>query len=99
MGRVRKHFVVGLLLLTCALTSRCTESASTSTAGAAASAGRDLTTIMRRLVEIVRKVENSRSHLSAKTETPLMSRARTSPTEPKDLGNMRAVRRFKAAGE
>lgn len=100
MNGVRKHFVVGLLLLTCALTSRCSESASTATtAAAAASAGRDATMILRRLVEIVRNVEESRNHLSAKTETPLMSRAWTSPTEPKDLRSMKTDRRVKAAGE
>lgn len=99
MNGVRKHFVVGLLLLTCALTRRCSESASTATtAAAAASAGRDATMILRRLVEIVRNVEESRNHLSAKTETPLMSRAWTSPTEPKDLRSMKTDRRVKAAG-
>lgn len=96
-GEVRSHFAVGLLLLTCALSSRCSEGASTATtAAAAASAGRD-TTILRRLVEMVRNVEDSRGHLSVKTETPLVSRAWTSPTEPKDLRNK--DRRVKAVGE
>lgn len=100
MNGVRKHFVVGLLLLTCALSSRCSQSASTATTAAtAASAGRNPTTVLRRLVEIVKNVEDSRSHLSAKTETPLMSRTWTFPTEPKDLRNAKADRRVKAVGE
>lgn len=100
MNGVRKHFVVGLLLLTCALTCRCSESASTATiSAAAASAGRDGTMVLRRLVGIVRNVEDSRSHLSAKTETPLTSRAWSSPTDPKDLLNMKTDRRVKAVGE
>lgn len=99
MNGVRKHFVVGLLLLTCALTSRCSESASvTTTAAAAASASKDATMVLRRLVEIV-NVEDSRSHLSAKMETPFLSRAWTFPTEPKDLRNMKTDRRVKAVGE
>lgn len=99
-GGVRRHFAVGLLLLTCALTSRCSQGASTATtaAAAAASAGRDVT-ILRRLVEMVRNVEDSRGHLSVKTETPLVSRAWTSPTEPKDLRNTKTDRRVKAVGE
>lgn len=96
MSGVRKHVVVGLLLVTCALTSRCSESASTATtSAAAATAGRDAKTVLRRLVEIVRNVEDSRSPLSAKTETPLLSRAWISPAEPKDLRN----RKVKAVGE
>lgn len=100
MNGVRKHFVVGLLLLTYALACRCSESASTATTSAAtASAGRDRMMVLRGLVEIVRNVEDSRNHLSAKTETPLMSRARTSPTDPKDSRNMKTDRRVKAVGE
>lgn len=100
MTGARKHVVVGLFLLTCALTSRCSESASmTTTAAAAASAGRDATMVLRRLVEIVRNGEDSRSHLSTKTETPLLSRAWTSPAEPKDLRNVKTDRRVKAVGE
>lgn len=96
-GAARSHLAVGLLLLTCALSSRCSEGASTSTtAAAAASAGRDAT-ILRRLVEMVRSVEDSRGHLSVKTETPLVSRAWTTPTEPKDLRNK--YRRVKPVGE
>lgn len=100
MNGVRKHFVVGLLLLTCALSSRCRESAPTATTAAtAASAGRNPATVLRRLVQIVKNVEDSRSHLSSKTETPLTSRTWTFPTEPKDLRIMKTDKRVKAVGE
>lgn len=99
MDGVRKHFGVGLLLLTCALTSHCSESAPVAVAeAAAASAGRDAPLDLR-LVLIVRHVEDSRSHLGAKTEAPLASRAWTFPTGSKDLRNLKTARRVKAVGE
>ncbi|XP_029705672.1 aLK and LTK ligand 2a [Takifugu rubripes] len=98
MDGVRKHFGVGLLLLTCALTSHCSESATVAvTDAAAASAGMDAPLDLR-LVLIVKHVEDSRSHLSAKTEAPLASRVWTSPTGSKDLRNLKTARRVKAVG-
>lgn len=99
MDGVRKHFGVGLLLLTCALTSRCSESAPVAIAdAAAASAGRDAPLDLR-MVLIMRHVEDRGSHLSAKTEAPLASRAWTFPTGPKDLRTLKTARRLKAVGK
>lgn len=99
MDGVRKHFGVGLLLLTCALTSHCSESAPVAVTDAAtASAGRDAPLDLR-LVLIVRHVEDSRSHLSAKTEAPLASRAWTFPTGSRDLRHLKTARRVKAVGK
>lgn len=100
MNGVRKHFGVGLLLLTCVLTSHCSESAPAATTDpAAASSDRDAPLDLRRLVVLVRHVDDSRSHLSAKTVAPLTSRAWTSPKEPKDLRSLKTDRRVKAFGE
>ncbi|XP_049914376.1 ALK and LTK ligand 2b-like [Epinephelus moara] len=78
MSGLRKHVTMGLVLLMCTLTGHCSESAPSS---APAAAGRDL----RRMVEIVRHVEENRGRHSAKTEAPLTSRVRSTPVEPRDL--------------
>lgn len=97
MSGLRKHFNMRLVLLMCALTGHCSESAP-SAAPAAASAGRDAQTDWRRIVEIAKHAE-SRSLHSAKTDAPLTSRPRSSPEEPKDLRNLKTDRGEKAVGE
>ncbi|XP_042246896.1 ALK and LTK ligand 2-like [Thunnus thynnus] len=89
MSRLRRHFTMGLVLLMCTLTGHCSESAPSA---APAAAGRDAQRDLRRMAEIVRHVEESRGHHSAKTEAPLTARARTTPVEPKDLSNLKIDR-------
>lgn len=98
MSGLRKHFNMGLVLLMCALTGHCSESAP-SAAPAAASAGRDAQMDWRRIVEIVKHAGESRSLHSAKTDAPLTQRPRSSPAEPKDLRNLKTDRGEKAVGE
>ncbi len=100
MSGLRKHFNMGLVLLMCTLTGRCSESApSAAPVAAAAAAGRDAQQDLRRIVEIVKHVEESRGRHSAKTEAPSTSLARSSPVEPKDLRNLKTDRGEKAVGE
>lgn len=86
MSGLRKHVTMGLVLLLCRLTGHCSESAPSAAPAARSRAGdaqqhRDL----RRMVEIVKHVEESRGHHSTKTEAPVTSRVRSSAVEPKDL--------------
>lgn len=86
---------MGLVLLMCALTGHCGESAP-STATPAAAAGRDF----RRIVEIVKQVEESRGrHGAARTEPPSVPRAMSAPVEARDLRNLKTDREEKAVGE
>ncbi|KAM8726047.1 ALK and LTK ligand 2-like [Acanthopagrus latus] len=92
MSGLRKHFNMGLVLLMCALTGHCGESAP-STATPAAAAGRDF----RRIVEIVKQVEESRGrHGAARTEPPSVPRAMSAPVEARDLRNLKTDREEKA---
>eukprot|EP00064_Thunnus_orientalis_P010215 superscaffoldBa00001363_g10241 len=95
MSRLRRHFTMGLVLLMCTLTGHCSESAPSA---APAAAGRDAQRDLRRMAEIVRHVEESRGHHSAKTEAPLTARARTTPVEPKDLSNLKIDRGDQVVG-
>lgn len=101
MSAVRKHVIMGLLLLMCALTGHCSESAPSADPAttAATLSDRDVHINWRRVVDIVKKVEESRRPHSAKTEAPLTSRVRSSTAEPKDLRNLRTDRGIKAGGE
>ncbi|XP_014823034.1 PREDICTED: protein FAM150B [Poecilia mexicana] len=69
MSAPRKPVVVGLLLLMCALTEHCGESAPT------AAAGGDAPRSLRRMVEIMKHVEDNRGRHAARTEAPLTPRA------------------------
>ncbi|CAK6961939.1 ALK and LTK ligand 2a-like [Scomber scombrus] len=89
MSGQRIHFTMGLVLLMCALTGHCGQSAPST---APAAAGRETQRDLRRMVEIMKHVEESRGHHSAKTEAPLTARARTTPVEPKDLSNLKTDR-------
>ncbi|XP_028252506.1 aLK and LTK ligand 2a [Parambassis ranga] len=93
MNGLRKHFIMGLVLLMCTLTDHCGESApSTAPAAAAAAAGGDAQQALRRMVEIVNHVEESRGRHSARTESPLTAREGSSPTEQRDFRNLKADR-------
>ncbi|XP_076612859.1 aLK and LTK ligand 2a [Chaetodon auriga] len=91
MSGLRRHFSMGLVLLMCALTSHYGESAP-SAAPAAAAGGRDAQQDLRRIVEIMKHVEESRGRHSVKTDAPSTSRARTSAVEPTDLRNSKTSR-------
>ncbi|KAM4528667.1 ALK and LTK ligand 2 [Fundulus heteroclitus] len=69
MSAPRKPVIVGLLLLMCTLTEHCGESAPT------AAAGGDARRSLRRMVEIMKHVEESRGRHAARTEAPLTPRA------------------------
>ncbi|XP_044026261.1 ALK and LTK ligand 2-like [Siniperca chuatsi] len=87
MSGLRKHFSMGLVLLMCTLTGHCSESAPSAAPAAAAAAGSDAQQDLRRMVEIVKHVEESRGRHGAKTE-----RERSSPVEPRDLRNVKTDR-------
>ncbi|KAM7367891.1 hypothetical protein PAMP_014158 [Pampus punctatissimus] len=89
MSGLRRHFTMGLVLLMCTLTGHCSESAPSS---APTAAGRDSQRDLRRMEDIMRHTEESRSHHSAKIEAPLTARARTSPVETKDGRNLKTDR-------
>ncbi|XP_071335372.1 aLK and LTK ligand 2a [Trachinotus anak] len=95
MNGLRRHLTMGLVLLMCTLTGHCSESAPSAapaTATATATAGKDEQQDLRRMIEIVKHVEESRVRHSAKTEAPSTSRVKTSPVEPKDLRNLKTDR-------
>ena len=99
MNGLRKHFTMGLVLVMCTLTGHCGRSApsvAARTAAAAGGGGRAAHVDLRRMVEIMKHVEDSRSRHSAKTESPLTSRAHTSPV---DLRNLKTERGAQAVGE
>ncbi|XP_073348444.1 aLK and LTK ligand 2a [Pagrus major] len=95
MSGLRKHFNMGLVLLMCALTGHCGESAP-STATPAAATSRDAHRDFRRIVEIMKLVEESRGrHSTARTEPPSVQRAISSPVETRDLRNLKTEREEK----
>ncbi|XP_026174700.1 aLK and LTK ligand 2a [Mastacembelus armatus] len=81
MSGLRKHFTMGLVLLMCTLTRHCGESAPQ----AVAAARRDTQHGSKRMVQIVKQVEESRGRYSAKTEAPLTSRVMTPPVDLRNL--------------
>ncbi|XP_069370884.1 aLK and LTK ligand 2a [Paralichthys olivaceus] len=92
MNGLRKHLTMGLLLVMCTLTGHCGRSAPSMAARSATASGGEARLDLRRMVEVMKHVEESRSRHSAKTESPLTSRAHTSPVEPKDLRNLKTDR-------
>ncbi|XP_072218315.1 aLK and LTK ligand 2a [Leuresthes tenuis] len=88
MSGLRKHVMMGLVLLMCTLTGHCSESApSTAPTSNAAAAGGDAQRDLRRIVEIVRHVEENRGRHGAKTEAVLTSRMDSSSVEQRDFRN------------
>ncbi|XP_035473847.1 ALK and LTK ligand 2-like [Scophthalmus maximus] len=83
MNGLRTHFTMGLVLLVCALTGHCGRSAPAAAAGGGR-ARRDL----RRMVQIVKHVEEGRGRHGAEADSPVHA----SPAEPKDLRNLKTDR-------
>ncbi|XP_005734495.1 aLK and LTK ligand 2a [Pundamilia nyererei] len=92
MSELRRHFIIGLVLLMCTLTDHCGESAPSTVPTGDASAGMDEQQDLRRMVEIVKQVEGSRGRHSAKTEAPAISRETSSLMEQKDFRDLKAFR-------
>ncbi|KAM6905730.1 aLK and LTK ligand 2a [Lycodopsis pacificus] len=92
MSGPRKHVTMGLVLLMCTLTGHCGESAPSAAPSSATAAGREAQQDLRRMIEIVRYVEQSRGRHSANREAPSTSRTRSSPVEPKDLNTSKTDR-------
>ncbi|XP_054475107.1 ALK and LTK ligand 2a-like [Anoplopoma fimbria] len=98
MSGLRKHVTMGLVLLMCTLTDHCGESApsaapsSSSSSSSSSAVGRDARQDLRRMVEIVRHVEQRGGRHGASTEAPSTSRVRSSPVEPKDLRSLKTDR-------
>lgn len=98
MNGLRRHFNMGLVLLMCTLTGHSSDSAPSPAPNAAAT-GRDAQQGTRRIVEIVKHVEDSRVRHSTKTKTPFTTQERIAPVEPKDLRNLKTDRGDPAVGE
>ncbi|XP_061602814.1 ALK and LTK ligand 2-like isoform X2 [Cololabis saira] len=83
MSGPRRSVIIGLMILMCAMTDHCSESAPSTgpTARVTAASGN-----LRRMAEIVRHVE-SRGRNGAKTEAPSSSRPESSSAEHKDARN------------
>ncbi|KAM9355783.1 aLK and LTK ligand 2a [Pholidichthys leucotaenia] len=96
MSALRGHLVVALALLMCAFTKRyceCAPSAATTTATAGAAARGGAQRGLRRVVEIVRRVEQeSRGRAGVMTAAPLTSRPRSSPAARRDFSTARTDR-------
>ncbi|XP_068433677.1 aLK and LTK ligand 2a [Clinocottus analis] len=92
MSGLRKHVTMGLVLLMCTLTGHCGGSAPSPAQSSAAAARREARQDLRRMLEIVRHVEQSRGRHRANTEAPSTSLTRSSPVEPKDLRNLKTDR-------
>ncbi|XP_029352963.1 aLK and LTK ligand 2a [Echeneis naucrates] len=92
MSGLRRHFSMGLVILMCTLTGHCSRSAPTEAPPGTAPAGRAERQHLKRMVEIVKHVEDSRGGHGAQTEAPWRSGMRTSAVEPKDLRNLKADR-------
>ncbi|KAE8286850.1 ALK and LTK ligand 2 Protein FAM150B Precursor [Larimichthys crocea] len=98
MNGLRRHFNMGLVLLMCTLTGHSSDSAPSPAPNAAAT-GRDAQQGTRRIVEIVKHVEDSRVRHSTKTKTPFTTQERIAPVEPKDLRNLKTDRGDPAVGD
>ncbi|KAM6992138.1 aLK and LTK ligand 2a isoform 2-T2 [Tautogolabrus adspersus] len=90
MSDPRRHFSLGLVLLMCTMIGHWSESAPSVAPSVSTATGKDTRQDMRRIVEIVKHVEESRGRLG-KTEAALTSSARSSP-EPKDLHSLKTDR-------
>ncbi|KAM9703122.1 aLK and LTK ligand 2a [Menidia menidia] len=102
MSGLRRHVMMGLVLLMCTLTEHCSESApctsptsttststssTTSTTSAASAAGGDALRDLKRIVEIVKHVEDHRGRHGGKTEAPQTSRTESSTLVQRDFRN------------
>lgn len=99
MSGARKYVNMGLVLLMCTLTGHCGESAPSAAPAAAAGGSRDAQMDWRRVVEMVKHVEDSRSRHSPRTDAPATSRTRSSTAEPRDLRSLRTEKAEKNVGE
>ncbi|XP_029903216.1 aLK and LTK ligand 2a [Myripristis murdjan] len=88
MSGLRSSVTMGLVLLMCALTSHCGESAPTA---APTVSGRDAQSL-RRTADVVKHVEESRGRSRAETVSPRTSPAREPSAEPRDLRNLKSDR-------
>ncbi|KAF7661388.1 hypothetical protein LDENG_00263030 [Lucifuga dentata] len=88
MSGLRRHFVVGLLLLMCTLTGHCCESAPTA---APAVSERDAQSL-RRMADVVKHVEESRSRSSVATAAPVTPPVKATPAERKDFRDLKSDR-------
>lgn len=86
MSELCKPGIIGLVLLICTTTGQWAQSAPVPTAPPVA---RDDKSMFRRIVEIVRHVEERRSERSAETASQSTSR-KESPGEPRDLRNLKS---------
>ncbi|XP_068614656.1 ALK and LTK ligand 2-like [Brachionichthys hirsutus] len=94
MSELRKHFNMWLVLLMCALTGHCAESAP-SAALARDAAGAGAPRSLRRAVQVLKQAEESRHHPGVRTEALVTSQTRISPGEPWDLRNLKTDTREK----
>ncbi|KAJ4928952.1 hypothetical protein JOQ06_004574 [Pogonophryne albipinna] len=95
MSGLRKHVTMALVLLMCALTGHSSESAP-SAALESAAGGRDAQQDWRRMVEIVKHVEDNRGRHSTKTAAPLT--ARSPAVEQNDLRKLKTDRGDQTVG-
>uniref|UniRef100_UPI0037E89AC2 aLK and LTK ligand 2a n=1 Tax=Semicossyphus pulcher TaxID=241346 RepID=UPI0037E89AC2 len=91
MSGLRRHLSMGLVLLMCTLTDHCSESAPSVAPPVSTATGKDKQQDLRRIVEIVKHVEESRGR-HGKTEAALTSGVKGSPVEPKDLHTLKTDR-------
>ncbi|KAK5852947.1 hypothetical protein PBY51_006778 [Eleginops maclovinus] len=89
MSGLRKHVTMALVLLMCALTRHSSESAPSATQESAAG-GRDAQQDWRRMVQIVKHVEDNRGRQSTRTAAPLT--ARSPAVDLKDLRKLKTDR-------
>lgn len=99
MSGARKYVNMGLVLLMCMLTGHCGESAPSAAPAAAAGGSKEAQMDWRRVVEMVKHVEDSRSRHSSRTDAPATSRTRNSTAEPRDLRSLRTEKAEKNVGE
>ncbi|XP_068580733.1 aLK and LTK ligand 2a [Cebidichthys violaceus] len=92
MSGLRKRVIMGLVLLLCTLTAHCGESAPSAAPSSDAAAGTEARQDLRRMIEIVRHVEQSRGRHSANREAPSPSQTRSSAVELKDLNRLKTDR-------
>ncbi|XP_034555666.1 ALK and LTK ligand 2-like [Notolabrus celidotus] len=93
MSGLRGHFRMGLVLLMCTLTGHCSESAPSAMPPASTAASKDKQQDLRRIVEIVKHVEENRGGHAGKVEAALTTTVtRSSLVEPKDLHSLKTDR-------
>lgn len=95
MSGLHSSVTMGLVLLMCALTNHCGESAPTA---APTVSGRDAQSL-RRTADVLKHVEESRGRSRAETVSPRTSPAREPSAEPRDLRNLKSDRGDQIIGE